>query len=190
VPVRSPGTSILRPTPARDTARGTFRGRVLDFDRAARPRSLLLRRQQRAAAVTAVESVNAVVQVQLRRRAQVGAAALPGGARGHRAIDHAIRELHAGNVCFSPEVQSRIVIGPSSAELRGGPVARTGMLTKREREVLGYPARAMARNETAQSMHFSPHTVDRHTSSVMRKLDMHDRAALCRFAIREGLAIP
>jgi DNA-binding NarL/FixJ family response regulator len=30
-------------------------------------------------------------------------------------------------------------------------------------------------------------TVDKHVTSVMEKLDIHDRVALARYAIREGI---
>jgi len=37
-------------------------------------------------------------------------------------------------------------------------------------------------------MCISVNTVNRHTTSLMNKLDIHDRVELARFAIREGLA--
>ena len=47
--------------------------------------------------------------------------------------------------------------------------------------------RGMPRNEIASALHRSPKTVDAHRSSIMDKLNLHDRVELARFAIREGL---
>ena len=48
-------------------------------------------------------------------------------------------------------------------------------------------ADALARSEIAETICRSPKTVDGHRESIMQKLDIHDRAELVRFAIREGL---
>lgn len=101
----------------------------------------------------------------------------------------AIRTVSSGEACFSPEVRARIVVDPSGTRL--GSVkgtSRTGTLTDREMLVLRHVSCGMARKEVAQVMSISPHTVDRHLTSLMDKLDIHDRVQLARFAIREGIA--
>jgi DNA-binding NarL/FixJ family response regulator len=103
-------------------------------------------------------------------------------------VAQAIRKVHAGQVCFSPEVKRRIVIESDGVRLSSAPSTRIATLSNRELEVLRYLARAMSRKEIAQVMALSLHTVDRHTTNLMNKLDIHDRTRLCRFAIREGLA--
>ena len=55
------------------------------------------------------------------------------------------------------------------------------------REVLRYVSRGLCKKEIAAVMNRSIKTVDHHTSSLMKKLDIHDRVALTRCAIREGL---
>jgi DNA-binding NarL/FixJ family response regulator len=94
----------------------------------------------------------------------------------------AIRVVAEGDAYFSPEVQSRIVVGPDGASL-----VPIQTLTKREIEVLGYLARGMSKKKIAQTMYVSVHTVDVHTSHIMKKLDIHDRVELALYAIREGL---
>jgi DNA-binding NarL/FixJ family response regulator len=103
-------------------------------------------------------------------------------------VANAVRDVRAGKVCFSPEVQARIVIDPTGVRLASTPLTRTGTLTARELEILRYLARALSRREIADTLHLSINTIDRHTANLMNKLDIHDRAELCRFAIREGLA--
>ncbi len=102
-------------------------------------------------------------------------------------VARAIREVRAGRVCFSPEVRARLVIEATGVRLATPAQTRTASLTPRELELLRYLGRAMSRKEVAQVMHLSAHTIDRHTTNVMKKLGIHNRAELCRFAIREGL---
>jgi DNA-binding NarL/FixJ family response regulator len=100
----------------------------------------------------------------------------------------AIRKVVSGVTYFSPEVQSRLVIEQGAPRLATSTPARVSTLTDREIEVLRHIARGLSQKEISEVMHISPHTVHRHTASLMQKLDTHDRVALARFAIREGLA--
>jgi DNA-binding NarL/FixJ family response regulator len=100
----------------------------------------------------------------------------------------AIQTVAAGHSFFSAEVQARIVIDKDGASLvRNGALTRAATLTQRELEVLRYIARGMAKKEIAKVMHLSVKTVENHTANVMKRLDIHDRVDLARFAIREGL---
>lgn len=105
-------------------------------------------------------------------------------------VAEAIATVAAGGVSFAPEVQSRIVIDQTGLHLAGSGRTRTSTLTPRELEVLRYVARGMAKKDIAKTMHLSVKTVDNHCTSLMTKLDIHDRVDLARFAIREGLAEP
>jgi DNA-binding NarL/FixJ family response regulator len=100
----------------------------------------------------------------------------------------AVRNVAAGEAYFSPEIQARIVVGDRGPRLSQGKCSRTSTLTQRELEVLRYLAKGMSKKEVAQTVHISVNTVNRHTSSLMNKLNIHDRVELTRFAIREGLA--
>jgi len=101
-----------------------------------------------------------------------------------------IRTVTAGAVYFSPEVQARLVVGPSGVRLGQVPRTRANLLTARELEILRYLARGMAKKEIARTTGISVKTVEQHTTHLMDKLDIHDRVELARFAIREGLAEP
>lgn len=121
--------------------------------------------------------------------------ALKAGALGYvtknespETVVRAIQTVGASQCYFSPEVQSRIVIDKDGASLvNNGALTRAGTLTQRELEVLRYIARGMAKKEIARTMHLSVKTVENHTANVMRRLDIHDRVDLARYAIREGL---
>lgn len=106
------------------------------------------------------------------------------------ALADAIRAVASGGVFFSPDVQARIVIDSRGARLANGPSTRLSTLSQRELDVLRYLARGMSKKQIAQVMRLSAKTVDNHSTSLMSKLDIHDRVELARFAIREGLAEP
>jgi DNA-binding NarL/FixJ family response regulator len=105
-------------------------------------------------------------------------------------VESAIRLAASGGVCFSAEVQSRMVIAEEGARLGDGTRTRVQTLTQRELEILRYLARGMSKKEIAQTMSLSVKTVDNHCTNLMMKLDIHDRVEITRFAIREGLAEP
>jgi DNA-binding NarL/FixJ family response regulator len=106
------------------------------------------------------------------------------------AVLRAIRTVAEGGVYFSPEVQARIVVDSTGARLSRDGVTRASTLTPRELEVLRYIARGLSKKDIAAIMHLSVKTVDNHSTSLMTKLNIHDRVELARYAIREGLAEP
>jgi len=60
-------------------------------------------------------------------------------------------------------------------------------LTEREQQVLTYLAEGASNEEIAASLVISPKTVARHRENIMRKLNLHSRAELVRYAIRKGI---
>ena len=63
-------------------------------------------------------------------------------------------------------------------------------LTGRQLDVLRQLALGHSVKEIARQMHLSPKSVDSHKYRIMRQLNIHDRVALARYAIREGLVLP
>ena len=100
----------------------------------------------------------------------------------------AIRAVAAGESYYSPEVLARVVVTSEGVSLPESRRSRTHTLTERELEILRYLVRGLAKKEIAELMHISVNTVNRHSDSIMAKLDIHDRVQLACFAIREGLA--
>jgi DNA-binding NarL/FixJ family response regulator len=105
-----------------------------------------------------------------------------------QALADAIRRVVAGGVVFAPEVQARLVIDRDGPRIANEPKSRLNLLTAREKEVLRYLARGLSKKEIASTMHLSVKTVDNHATSLMSKLDIHDRVELALFAVREGLS--
>lgn len=103
------------------------------------------------------------------------------------AIVAGIRKVAGGNFAFSPKVQERCRPARGRSHTPQPPATKLDALTAREQEVLRLIGRGMSRTEIARTLCRSPKTVDGHRESIMEKLDIHDRAELVRFAIREGL---
>lgn len=97
-----------------------------------------------------------------------------------------IRRVSQGKLAFSGEVTTRTM--PPG---KGGRASKTGsklsLLTERERQILRLIANGMTRTEIAERLCRSPMTIDNHRKSILKKLGMHDRVELVRYAIAEGL---
>jgi len=95
------------------------------------------------------------------------------------ALVDAIRSSAKGGPVYSDDVQERMVTGPRT-------VTRGQSLSRREEEVLRYVARGMTKKEIAETMKLSIKTVEGHTDHLMKKLAIHNKVDLARYAIREG----
>lgn len=105
-------------------------------------------------------------------------------------IVEAIRNVARGSVSFSSEVLARLTPSKPGDPIKLERTTRIQSLSMRELEVLGYLARGMSKKAIANVIHVSTNTVGRHTTSLMSKLDIHDRVELALFAIREGIVVP
>lgn len=103
----------------------------------------------------------------------------------------AIRSVHRGHAYFSPSV-SKII---ADELLRGGrgdePEVEevTTRLTAREREIVQLIAEGRTHQQIGEALHISSRTVDTHCNNIMKKLDIHDSAALVAYAIKNGIVI-
>ncbi|XAM00969.1 response regulator transcription factor [Phycisphaeraceae bacterium D3-23] len=101
---------------------------------------------------------------------------------------NAIRTIVDGGVYFSDEVRSRLRVHAANPEEPNDGQTRLSMLTPRELEVLRAVGMGSSRKQMAQDLGISGNTVAVHTNRIMRKLDIHDRVTLARFAIKIGLS--
>lgn len=102
-------------------------------------------------------------------------------------VIEAIRIAATGEKYYSPEVRSRFVFAAGRTSSESLFQTMLSRLSPRELEVLRHLAQGLSKKEIARTIHLSPHTIDKHASNLMKKLDIHDRVELARFAIREGL---
>ena len=106
----------------------------------------------------------------------------------------------AGNSLFRTVNRGDVYIYPSLAKLMVSDflsrsedeAARDtlGGLTAREMEILTALAEGRTNDEIAELLTISPHTVARHRENLMRKLGLHSRSELVKYAIRKGLIAP
>ena len=103
----------------------------------------------------------------------------------------AIRSVANHGSYYSPAVRERLIVDPEKG-LVLDPTTETKLesLTDREIEVLRYLAMGKSKKDIAEIMHRSVKTVDSHVHNLMGKLGIHDRVALSRYAIREGIIEP
>lgn len=99
----------------------------------------------------------------------------------------AIRAVSRGEVFIHPSLAGRLVqdyLQRREVEESDPPA---GDLTPREQEVLMLIAQGLSNGEIAEQLVISIKTVDRHRENIMRKLNLHNRVDLVKYALRKGL---
>ena len=98
---------------------------------------------------------------------------------------HAIDVVNKGGQYMSSRALKKVV----KQYVKGAKGAATGYerLSDREREVLKLLADGLVLKEIAVRLVLSVKTVDAHKTNLMRKLDLHDRSALIKYAIQRKL---
>ncbi len=99
----------------------------------------------------------------------------------------AIRAAATGEVYLYPSLAKLLVKDFLAQEHPADEKSNLDGLTDREREVLTFLAEGASNEEIARSLVISPKTVERHRENIMRKLNLHSRAELVRYAIRKGI---
>ncbi|MCA9918464.1 MAG: response regulator transcription factor [Anaerolineales bacterium] len=99
----------------------------------------------------------------------------------------AIRTVSRGEVFLYPSLATRLVQSYLGGDGGGEGVALVSDLTPREQEVLVLIAEGLTNPEIADKLVISAKTVDRHRENIMRKLNLHSRIELVKYALRSGL---
>src|ERR1700693_5553285 len=121
-------------------------------------------------------------------------AALNAGANGYVLKDAngaelmlAIRTVSLGQQFLCKAIAGKILSGYLSGDQRPFSPAVAQSITEREREVLTRIALGNSNKVIARELGVSPKTVEKHRSNLMRKLQLHNAAAITMFAIRNGM---
>lgn len=88
---------------------------------------------------------------------------------------NAMRAVSKGEEYFEPEVAQLALL------------ERGRSLTAREREVARLVASGRSTKEAAAALGISVKTIEKHRSSLMQKLDVHDAVAVTHYALAAGL---
>ena len=98
----------------------------------------------------------------------------------------AVKNVLAGKRYLSLDISEKVIGG----YLEGRRALKTtpwDTLTQREREILKLIAEGYKNKEIAEHLFISLKTVEKHRSNLMRKLDLHNTAALTAFAMEKGI---
>jgi len=102
----------------------------------------------------------------------------------------AIHVAASGEVYLYPSLAKLLVQDFLSSESPSHSEATLNELTPRENEVLAHLAEGGNNVEIANILSISPKTVARHRENLMRKLNLHSRTELVKYAIRKGIIQP
>jgi DNA-binding NarL/FixJ family response regulator len=100
----------------------------------------------------------------------------------------AVRRVALGDTVFTPGLAG-LVLG-EYRRLSDTPAAAKDdapRITERETEVLRLVAKGMSYKQIAERLFLSHRTVQNHVQNTLRKLQLHNRVQLVRYAIEQGL---
>ena len=120
-------------------------------------------------------------------------AALNAGAHGYVLKDsgredliRAIRAVVSGRQFLCASVAAKVVSGFVSGLAPKRALTTEGLVTGRERQVLTRIALGQSNKSIARELGLSVKTIEKHRANLMRKLTLHNTAAVTLYALRHG----
>jgi DNA-binding NarL/FixJ family response regulator len=105
---------------------------------------------------------------------------------GREELIKAIRAVVAGRQYLCATVAAKVVSGFVSGLTLKRPLPAEGLVTGRERQVLTRIALGQSNKSIARELGLSVKTIEKHRANLMRKLTLHNTAAVTLFALRHG----
>jgi DNA-binding NarL/FixJ family response regulator len=102
-------------------------------------------------------------------------------------VIQAVKGAARGEAILYPSVAKLLIRDYLSRVERGEERSSYDLLSEREREILKLIAEGRTNKEIAELLFLSVKTVQAHRANLMRKLGMHDRTELVKYAIRKGI---
>ena len=102
----------------------------------------------------------------------------------------AVRRVAAGDAVFTPGLAGLVLGEFRRRSEAAAPDPAEEPLTARETEVLTLVAKGLSYRQIAERLVLSHRTVQNHVQNTLRKLQMHNRVELTRYAIERGLDGP
>lgn len=103
----------------------------------------------------------------------------------------AVRRTAEGDAVFTPGLAGLVLGEFRRLSARGGPSSAAEpaapRLTERETEVLRLVAKGLTYRDIAERLVLSHRTVQNHVQNTLRKLQLHNRVELVRYALQTGL---
>ncbi|HET6153187.1 MAG TPA: response regulator transcription factor [Marmoricola sp.] len=101
----------------------------------------------------------------------------------------AVSRVAAGDTVFTPGLAG-LVLGEYRRLIDEPADDGTPRLTERETEVLRLVAKGLSYKDIAERLVLSHRTVQNHVQNTLRKLQLHNRVQLVRYAIEQGIDDP
>jgi DNA-binding NarL/FixJ family response regulator len=98
----------------------------------------------------------------------------------------AVKTAYKGEAILHPSV-TKLLIHDYLSRAERGEEASYDLLSDREREILKLITEGRTNKEIADMLFLSVKTVQAHRANLMRKLGLHDRVELVKYAIRKGI---
>jgi len=105
----------------------------------------------------------------------------------HDELVMAIKNVMGGKSYLSPGVSEKVIEGYLEGKGNSRSVSSWETLSQREREVLKLIAEGYKNKDIAEDLCISLKTVEKHRANLMKKLDLHNAAALTVYAVERGL---
>ncbi len=105
----------------------------------------------------------------------------------HDELILAINNVMGGKSYLSPGVSEKVIEGYLKGKEGSRALGSWESLSQREREVLKLIAEGYKNKEIAEDLCISLKTVEKHRANLMKKLDLHNAAALTVYAVEKGL---
>ena len=105
----------------------------------------------------------------------------------HEELFMAIKNVMSGKSYLSPGVSEKVIEGYLEGRESNRSLSPWETLSQREREVLKLIAEGFKNKEIAEDLCISLKTVEKHRANLMKKLDLHNAAALTVYAVQKGL---
>jgi RNA polymerase sigma factor (sigma-70 family) len=99
----------------------------------------------------------------------------------------AIKNVMEGKSYLSPDISEKVIEGYLQGKESNQSLSAWETLSQREREVLKLIAEGFKNREIAEDLCISLKTVEKHRANLMKKLDLHNAAALTVYAVERGL---
>lgn len=122
----------------------------------------------------------------MRQAMKAGARAYLVKEDGYSDLLQALREVAAGKRYFSDSVES-LILAQYVERIAARFASGEAPITPREREVLTRIGQGQTNKAIARALSLSVKTVEKHRANLMRKLGLHNTAAVTVYAIRQGL---
>jgi len=101
-------------------------------------------------------------------------------------VIRAVKAAHRGEALLHPSV-AKLLIQDYLTRAERGEEVTYDQVSDREREILKLIAEGLTNKEIAEKLFLSVKTVQAHRANLMRKLGLHDRVELVKYALRKGI---